>query len=702
MTRKLLVVESPNKIKKLRSIIGHEVDIVATVGHFVDLPRQDLGVDLGSMEPSYEPTRPEVVRRLRAAAKHACELLLATDPDREGEAIAWHVLRVLGKTAPPARRVRFQQLTPDAVNEAVSNPSKLDDQLVDAQQARRVLDRLCGYQISPLLWPFGKRLSAGRVQSAALHLVVERERARRGFQVQTYWEVHAHYQNGLKAAVAERAKDSGKLVVQRFFDASAAETVADQLRTACHLVQGVTERETLVHPRPPFTTSTLQQLASSRLKLAPEATMKVAQQLFEAGLITYHRSDSVHLSDEAIRMARDEIAAQAPEALPPQPPRYRSKAGSQEAHEAIRPTRLDVDETEFAELDDQAQALWELVRDRFLASQCLPARLLQSEIVIDAGGVTLLARLSRVLEPGFKRFLDHDETKDASTDGLDCEVNVPIKDGQPLDLTTADAAKKNTKPPSRFTEATLVREMERVGIGRPSTYAATVALLKRREYVGLDKRHVVPLELGELVDELLAKGFSDLLEPQLTAEWEERLDAVAQGALAWRHLCSSYQSGLVAQLERARPLFEELAKSRGIQPTQPAKPTGKACPLCSAELVLKQGKKGAFLGCSGYPECKYTADPNAQPVDGVACPECEAPMTKRKGRNGPFLSCTRYPECRGTRDLNAQMADGVACPQCEAPMTKRKGRNGPFLSCTRYPKCRGTRDVSAGKGTGVV
>ncbi|HSA24083.1 MAG TPA: type I DNA topoisomerase, partial [Myxococcota bacterium] len=477
---KLVIVESPNKCKKIGGYLGAGYRLVATVGHFRDLPARELAVDLATMMPTYEIDRKkaDVVERLKAEAAKAEEVLIATDPDREGEAIGWHAAQVLGLEAP--KRIEFHEITKAALAKAVARPRAIDQALVDAQQARRVLDRLVGYKVSPLLRPLGKGLSAGRVQTATLHLVCQRERERLAFEAEPFWVLKVTYGNGL---VSELAEESGK--PRRPRDPGLLEALLASARGSPHLVTRLERKEVERRPPPPFTTSTLQQAASARLGMVPARTMKVAQELFEEGHISYHRTDSVALSPEAVALARLWVSKHFPLSLPDQPPVYRSKAGAQEAHEAIRPTSLAHPEG----LSEDQQRLFELIRARFLASQMKPARLARTLVLTRAPGaeaLTFAARGTEVLEAHWLN-LDRDDRdespadpgkggkgkKDTSEDELEEQKLPEVHEGQALEVKEAGSQKKETKPQARFTEAGLVKEMEKLGIGRPSTYAAT-------------------------------------------------------------------------------------------------------------------------------------------------------------------------------------------------------------------------------------
>lgn len=733
MNKRLVVVESPNKIAKVSKCLGPEFTVVATVGHFRDLPESQLGVDVSSFTPQYEtlPGKAAVVSKLREAARGVSEVLLGTDADREGEAIAWHVAQVLGLTSP--RRIRFQELTPAALRKSVAAAGPLDLHLVDAQQARRVLDRLVGYQVSPLLSVFGPHHSAGRVQSAALHLVVEREKAREAFNPEAYWTVTASYALGFKAqAAASDAK--GVWSPARFRKQAEAERVAEQARASHHRVEALDTKPTERHPQPPFITSTLQQAASAQLGMAPAETMAVAQALFEKGAITYHRTDSVALSEEAIAMARTFLQRDYPEALPEKPVKYRNGDAAQEAHEAIRPTAAQLESD--AHLSEREELLYSLINRRFLACQCRPARLEITTARIAAGEARFLAKGSVVRFPSFLRYLAEDEVTAAAKHEGAAEDDAslpPLKLEQQLAHTGVLARGDKTKPPPRFTQATLIRELQRTGIGRPSTFAATVTLLFERRYLLEEKKAVVPTPRGRLVDGALGAAFPDLVATEYTARFEAQLDEVAAGKTKWKVALAAWHTGFARQLAGAADLLQRFARDNAAlldAVAEAPKSTGKKCPQCERELLLRHGSKGPFLACTGWPSCEYRADPSARP-SAAKCPKCTAAMTEQDGKfgryarcskpgcdgrvdlsvttkeacprcdaplkdKGAFLGCSNYPSCNFTVDAKAlahARKTGAACPKCARLMVQRKGAKGPFLACIGFPECKHTAEV---------
>jgi DNA topoisomerase I len=593
----LLIIESPNKIKKLRQILGAGYHIMSTVGHFRDLPQRDLGVDTQTFEATYvvNDGKKDMVRDLERAVQKADRVILATDPDREGEAIAWHVAQVLNLEKP--LRAEFHEITKTAVNKALKNIREVDFDLVEAQQARRILDRLVGYILSPELRSLGDRLSAGRVQSCVLHLICRRENERLEFKERRYWTIKANYANGLTAGVAD-VDDAGKLKLV-WYDQDPAEIIA-QLKSAEHRVTDVEGTVVERKPKPPFETSSLLKAAGTRLGWTADQTSKVAQRLFEGGAITYIRTDSVSVAPEASEAARTVLRERYPNALPEQPPVYRSKAGSQEAHECIRPTdpaREVVDE--FSK--DEAE-LYTLIWRRFLASQASAAIFQKTTLTIQAGDVRLRAIGMVLQDPGFLAIGDIADDEEEGEDGA-----IPtVTTGEVLAVASIDSEAKKTSPPPRYKEATLIETMKRLGIGRPSTYSSTLGTLFKRGYIDREGKKknpaVFPTELGFRVDGFLEKGVPEILEPAYTAAMENALDEIA-GHKQQRVV---YLRGWYADFSK------RLTLARGLW-HQPMAGT-LLCARCNAPMKERNGKFGTFLGCGRFPLCKFTRPLDAAPV----------------------------------------------------------------------------------------
>ncbi len=706
MARKLVIVESPAKARTIGKFLGKEFSVKASVGHIRDLPKSSLGVDEAhGYEPEYVvlPEKKKVVEELRKAARSAEEVYIATDPDREGEAICWHVQEVLRSTKKPFHRVEFHEITKRAVRQAMESPRQVDMNRVNAQQARRVIDRLMGYRISPLLWEKVKRgLSAGRVQSVALKMICDREAEIEAFVPEEYWIVDAKVRAAAPPPFALRlAKRDGKK--WRPGNAEEAEAVAAAIRNAELAVTRATRKTSRQKPKPPFITSHLQQEASRRLRMPVRKTMQVAQRLYEGvdlggrgtvGLITYMRTDSFRVADEALDAARALIARQWGEtALPAKPNRYRSRASAQDAHEAIRPTDPTLTPDDVAPyLSSDQLRLYRLIWERFIASQMTPAVFDVTQLEVQVGPYTLAATGKVLRDPGFLRVW-----KDAKEGDGEGALPAGLEGGTPLELEKVELEQKFTQPPARYNEASLVKALEENGIGRPSTYASIIATLSSRDYVVREKGTFRPTALGRLVARLLVGSFADIVNERYTASLEEQLDRVAAGEEDWRATVQRFAEELGRDLERAKKEMEQV-KGKGI-------PTDETCPECGAPLVMKFGRYGEFLACSRYPDCRYTRDVGekegadeageAEGAEAPACPECEAPMVQKRSRFGLFWACSRYPECKGTRPIGKKALPkpeptGVSCPMegCGGELMAKKSRRGTtFYACNRYPKC---------------
>jgi len=670
--RTLIVVESPAKARTLERILGKGYEVKASLGHLVDLPERRLGVDVEhDFAPEYEIKRgkKKVVNELRRAARRASRILVATDPDREGEAIGYHVANLLELEPTAPIRAEFHEITPRAIRAAIRRPRAIDLKKVDAQQARRVLDRLVGYNLSPLLSEkFRKRaLSAGRVQSVALRLVVEREEAIEAFRPQEYWELTGRFEAegaGFSASLHEvdgrrvREKRGGKEVFLLTSEAEARAVEARARAAGTYRVAAVEAKERQKKAPPPFTTSTLQQAASSRLGWSAGRTMRVAQRLYEGvdlggervGLITYMRTDSTRVAPEAVKEARAFIGKTFGQAyLPEKPPAYRAKKGAQDAHEAIRPTSVErTPEKVRRHLSDEEAKLYELIWRRFVASQMKPARYRNTSARLEAGGLVFRATGSQLLFDGYLKVWGRDE---------EARDLPPLKEGEAARLLDLKAEQKFTQPPPRYTDATLVKTLEELGIGRPSTYAPTLETLEKRAYVEREGRALKPTPLGREVVGFLKAHFPRVLAYDFTAKMEEELDRVEEGKRPWPEAVRVF----------FQPFMEEFEKV-----------PRKTCPVCGRPLELKVGRYGAFLGCTGYPECTYT-EPleerrEAEPI-GEACPKCGAPLVRKWGRYGPFIACSRYPECDYTRD--EAPSTGITCPKCGVgEIVAKKSRRG--------------------------
>jgi DNA topoisomerase I len=705
--RDLVIVESPAKARTLAGILGAGYEIAASVGHVRDLPRSKLGVDIDNgFEPHYVVPREkkDVVQKIRDAAVKARSIYLATDPDREGEAISWHLVAAAGldqSDGRPLRRVVFHEITPGAIQDAFEHPRDIDYALVDAQQARRVLDRLVGYKISPLLWRKVRRgLSAGRVQSAALRMVVDREREIQDFEAKEYWTVDALLrQETLRDAPEFSARLRGKAGQKTFELSSEQDTlqVTEKLRAARYSVRKVQRRDQRRRPAPPFTTSTLQQEASRRFGFTARRTMALAQQLYEGievrgagrvGLITYMRTDSTNLSDVAVSEIRGFVEQRYGAAFLPEAPRvYKAGKGAQEAHEAIRPTSFNREPTgpDLSALNPDQRRLYSLIWQRAVACQMADAVLDSVSVDIDAvaGAETyhLRASASAVRFPGYRQL--YEEARDDTNADQEQQLTIPLPEmnvGDVLELRHLKPEQHFTEPPPRYTEATLVKALEENGIGRPSTYAPIMSTIQERGYVERENRQLRPTELGFVVNDFLNEQFPNVVDLRFTAEMEEELDDIATGLRPWQPTVRELYNPLNDALEEAEKAPRVLQE------------IGELCPECERPLVRRFGRNGPFIGCSGFPECRYTRPDGDAPEPEVTtetCDVCSSPMVAKRGRFGAFLACTRYPDCKGTKPLLQKT--GVPCPIDGGEIVERVTRKGRrFYGCANYPSCEFT------------
>lgn len=704
MAKNLLIVESPAKVRTIKKFLGKDFDIRASMGHVKDLPENELGVDIeNDFSPKYIviPEKRKVLSELKKAAEKCDKVYLAPDPDREGEAIAWHIASELNKKEEDILRATFNEITKNAVLNSIKMPGKLDERKFNAQQARRILDRLVGYKISPLLWKKVRwGLSAGRVQSVALRLVCEREKEINEFVPKEYWTVEVRFEKDGKQFWAKVVKHKGsKLEIANKDD---AERIAEELKRSEFFVENVERKERRKNAPPPFITSILQQDASRRLGFSPKKTMLIAQRLYEGveiegestGLITYMRTDSFRLADEAVETARKFILSQyGADYLPPNPPKFKARRSAQEAHEAIRPTSLEYPPERVKRfLKKDESALYELIWKRFLACQMAPAIYDQTGIDIRAGEYLLRASGSILKFPGFLSV--YTESKEEDNKNGEDEIQLPeLKTGEKLVLEDLKKEQHFTQPPPRYTEATLVKELEEKGIGRPSTYATIVSTIQERKYVAKQKGKLYPTPLGCKVNELLVQNFPDLIDIAFTAEMEEKLDKIEEGGMDWIKLLKDFYAPFEKRLEIAQKNMQNI-KSEGI-------PTDIVCDKCGGKMVIKLGKKGEFLACSNYPECKNTKNFTTgedgririieDEMTDIKCELCGKPMLRRKGPYGLYLACSGYPACKNTVSLNntKPAPTGVKCPLCGGDILERKGRRGSsFYGCSNYPKCK--------------
>ena len=700
-SKSLVVVESPAKARTISRILGSRYEVKASIGHIRDLPKSALGVDVEKgFLPKYVVPREKskAVRDIREAAQKAGTVYLATDPDREGEAIAWHLLEAAGLSSLPHHRVVFHEITPEAVQEAFRNPREIDMQLVDAQQARRVLDRLVGYRLSPFLWKKVRGgLSAGRVQSVALRLVAEREREIQGFVPKEYWSIEAALEKenvppGFRAKLAGYADKRQKLEIPGERE---SQRLVALLRPAAYRVLAVQRKTQTRRPAAPFITSTLQQEASRRLGFSAKRAMAVAQQLYEGlplgaegevGLITYMRTDSTQVAQSARQEARAYIRDRfGAEFLPPSAREYRKKVkGAQEAHEALRPTlvRREPESVKRFLKGDQYR-LYNLIWQRMVASQMADAvfdvTTAEIEAKPESGREAYLFRAAntQLRFAGFRRVYEEGRD-DEEEEALGTNPLPELASSDLLRLLGLFPEQHFTEPPPRYTEASLVKALEEKGIGRPSTYAPTMSTIQERGYVEKEGRYLRPSELGFVVNNLLVEHFPEFVDVGFTAEMEGDLDEIARGERPWQPVVQEFYNPLERALQRA----DKVPKQEQV--------TEEKCPECGRPMVVRWGRRGRFLACSGFPECRTTRplegeEEAPQPSD-ESCQECGAPMLIKRGRFGRFLACSRYPECKGRRPLTAKT--GVNCPRCGGDIVERRSRKGRlFYGCLSYPKC---------------
>ena len=683
----LVIVESPSKAKTIGKYLGPDYVVKASMGHLRDLPKSKMGVDLEKdFTPEYIPVRgkEELIKELRTAAKQADTVYLATDPDREGEAISWHLKELLNLPDEKAHRVTFNEITQRVVRESIQHPRDIDYDLVDAQQARRILDRIVGYQLSPLLWKKVRRgLSAGRVQSVATRMVVDRENEIRAFQPKEYWTLDVTLNRREKPG-SFVARYYGEEKKRELENEAMTQAVIDDVKGKPFTVSNVKKSEKRRSPAPPFTTSTLQQEASRKLNMTPKKTMMIAQQLYEGvdvegegtlGLITYMRTDSLRLSEEAMAAAAEFIRHRYGESYYyGKFHEYKTKAGAQDAHEAIRPTHVELDpERVRTSLTNDQYRLYKLIWSRFLATQM--ANAVYDTVAIDTqcAGHTFRSTHQSLRFPGF--IAVYEEGRDEEGEALGSPLP-DLQTGELTDPTKYDKQQHFTQPPARFTEATLVKAMEEKGVGRPSTYAATISTIQDREYVAKEDKHLVPTALGEVVTGLMMERFQDIIDVEFTANMENRLDEVEEGKQNWKDLLADFYKDFEKELQDAETALE------GVRLKVPEEETEEVCELCGRKMVIKMGRFGKFLACPGFPECK-NAKPLVERMPG-RCPKCGSGILKRKSKRGyAYYACEQGAEC-GFMTWDVPTAED--CPECGQTLFKKSGR-GRMKSFCINEKC---------------
>jgi DNA topoisomerase-1 len=730
MAKALVVVESPAKAKTINKYLGRDYKVVASMGHIRDLPKSKLGVDIeNDFAEEYESiaTRKKVIKELKDAAKDASDIYVATDPDREGEAIGWHLAEELAGRKRKIHRLTFNEITKKAIQEAIKQPGTIDKKMVDAQRARRVLDRLVGYKISPLLWDKVRRgLSAGRVQSVALKLVCDREREIERFVPEEYWHVFARLAGAQPPEFeAKLLKKSGDAI--KVANEEQSKAILADLEKESWIVSSVVTKERKRHAPAPFITSKLQQTARFPVK----KTMMIAQQLYEGGieipdltggLITYMRTDSVRVADEALTAVRDHIkSAFGDDYLPEKANYYKSKSDAQDAHEAIRPTSMQHDpETVKSYLTPDQYSLYRLIWNRFVASQMSPATFDETTVDITAGEYVFRVKgtvpkfagwmATYGLTPGQSDQKEGEDTRPKDSQDGDDEDAVsgvlpPLAEGDRLELKALRPEQKFTQPPPRFSEATLVKELEENGIGRPSTYASIIGVLQDRDYVNKIEGRFKPTALGVIISDLLTKSFDDIIDVEYTRSLEDDLDKIEQGKTDYVKTLADFYKKFKKDLSKAGKEMVDLKKGIDI---------GEACDKCGMPMLKRVGKFGPFIACSGYPECTNTREIEEQQPESESgdeeiepCENCGKPMAIKRGRFGQFLACTGYPECKTTRKLIATKQGGLKaakpdqildekCPRCGSNLVVKQGRFGEFTACTSYPECKYVKHKTTG------
>lgn len=718
MANSLIVVESPTKVKTIKKFLGKDFNVVASMGHIKDLPKSTLGIDLEhDFEPTYKniESKKKTIDELKKASKGAENIYLAPDPDREGEAIAWHISEVINKKNKNIYRVLFNDLTKKTVLEAIGHPLNLDFNKYEAQQTRRILDRLVGYQISPVLWDKVKRgLSAGRVQSVAVRMICEREKEINKFVPEEYWNLTAQFQGENPPPFeAKLHKIDGKKA--KVTNGEQAAKLVESLKKASFIVEKLEKKELKRSALPPFTTSKLQQEASRWLRFSAKKTMSVAQKLYEGielgkagsvGLITYMRTDSYRVADEALLAVRDYIKENYPAGyLPAKPHTYKNAQKAQDAHEAIRPSTMAYKPQDIKDyLSADEFKLYQLIWNRFVASQMSPA--LFDQTTIDISGANCIFRAQgQVLKfPGFTKVYTEGKDEKEEDSGQD-KLLPAVQEKENLTLINLNSEQKFTQPPPRFSEASLVRELEEKGIGRPSTYATILTTIQDREYVRLNKGKFFPTELGMTVTDLLVENFPTVLDMAFTADMENKLDMIEEGGSQRVKTLHDFYSIFAGELKKAKDEMRNVKREET--------PTDLVCEKCQSPMVIKWGKNGRFLACSNYPTCKNTMNfthdeegkirhMETQTTD-IKCDKCGKPMIVKEGRFGQFLACSGYPECKNTmnatRNENGELVPAAApvtdavCELCGKPMAVKRGRYGQFLGCTGYPECKNIKKM---------
>ena len=683
----LVIVESPAKARTITNFLGKEYKVVASKGHIRDLPKTSFGIKIEEDKfiPQYRVPKDSAatVKELKDLAKKSSQVYIATDEDREGEAIGYHIAMAIGKDPVTIPRIVFHEITKKAITHAIENPRLIDMDSVDAQQARRLLDRIVGYKLSPLLSSkIQKGLSAGRVQSSALKIVVDKEREIKAFNPVEYWKIVGVF-DGVEAEIAKFEND--KLDKLSITNKSQADNIVNTIKSQNFSVGKITKKSTTTKQPTPFMTSTLQQTASSKLGFSPKKTMMLAQKLYEgvktdegnSGLITYMRTDSLNLSSDAVNAAREYIQKSfGDKYLPAKPIFYKSKSqGAQEAHEAIRPVRVDFTPQKAKQyLANDEFRLYELIYNRFLGCQMTPAKFESQTIEFASQSAVFKASGRKLVFDGFYKVVGYSEKEN---------LLPPLQEGKAVNLDKLTHTQNFTEPPPRYSEASLIKKLEELGIGRPSTYAPTVSILESRKYIEIEKKKIIPTEIAFTVIELLEKHFENIVDSDFTANMELELDKIADHKANWQQILKEFYEPFMDKISTGK----QTIKSQKV-----ATPLGRNCPECGSELLMRKGRFGEFVACSGFPKCKYTEDMSGEkPVEEKSdqkCDKCGSDMVIKSGRRGKFLACSNYPDCKNTASLTPPKVLEVKCPKCGGELIERMGKRGKFYGCGNYPKCK--------------
>ena len=688
----LIIVESPAKARTIKNFLGKGYEVIASKGHIRDLPKSRFGITVdeqNTLTPTYSVAKENspTVKEIQALAKKADTIYIATDEDREGEAIGWHIAQAIKKDPLSLPRIVFHEITKSAITHALQTARKIDMDRVNAQQTRRLLDRIVGYKLSPLLSSkIQKGLSAGRVQSSTLKIVVDREREIRAFKPQEYWSIDTLFEPNIEAVLIEfNGKKIQKLTITNKDEANA---ITQTIKKDAFKIDSIQTKQRKTATPPPFMTSTLQQTASSKLGFTPKKTMMVAQSLYEgvktpngtSGVITYMRTDSLNIAEEAVQAVRTEIKNRFGEKyLPATAKVYTKKSkGAQEAHEAIRPTMLDfTPEVAASYLKPDEIKLYRLIYERFMATQMEDALFQQQTIIFKGESAIFKATGRKLIFDGFYKILGNDD-KD--------KLLPALKEGDDAKISSIKPTQHFTEPPARYNESSIIKKLEAEGIGRPSTYAPTISTLTTRTYINIEKKQLVPTEMAFKVTEILEKNFSNIVDSSFTADMEEILDEISEGKKDWQKTLQDFYF----------PFMEQIANGKeNIVSEKLAKPLGRECPKCGSELLLRSGRYGNFIACSAYPKCKYTEQVEDEKKEKQEehteekCEKCGSDMVVKNGRNGQFLACSAYPKCKNTKPLNSNLKTSeTPCPECGGKLIYRQSKRGAFWGCENYPDCK--------------